>query len=189
MKQLYVYVDESGQDPLSEIFAVVAIVNTGNQEKIRQQLLAVEEVAGTHGLKWHKSKHERRMRYLSLVMDRRIAAGGVYIASYRKPIPHFFPLLDVLERAIKDAARGEYRARIYVDGIDAYKARKLTNALRAKAIVLGTIKGRRDESEPCIRLADMWAGCVRSAALRHADTAALLERARESGYVRDVSPS
>ena len=42
---------------------------------------------------------------------------------------------------------------------------------------LEMVRGRRDESEPVIRLADMWAGCIRAAALGSCDEEKLLHRA------------
>jgi len=70
-----------------------------------------------------------------------------------------------------------------VDGIDRKKASELTNALRARGLSLGFVKSRRDESEPLIRLADMWAGCIRAALLGRNEEQRLLERARKAGYL------
>ncbi len=189
MHPLYVYVDESGQDPLSEVFVVVAVVSAQEQEKLRTQLEGIECEVGTGRKKWHKVRHKNRMEYLTTVLKRRIAAGGVYVSSYHKPIPHAFPFIDTLERCIKETSLGHSDTRVYVDGIDRRKAKELTNALRARGISLHVIKSRRDESEPMIRLADMWAGCARSAYLRHQDTRQLLEQAERVGYLLNVSPS
>lgn len=189
LQQLYVYVDESGQDPSSEVFVVVAVVSAENQEALREYLLRIEKNAGTGRKKWHKVRHTNRMQYLTETFNQRIAGGGIYVGAYQKVIPYFFPMLDILERSIKHAGGSKYWAHIYVDGIDKYKAKQLTNALRAKGVALGMVKNRRDESEPLIRLADMWAGCVRSALLRHPDTQKLFEKAKKAGYVRDLSPS
>jgi len=121
MQKLYCYVDETGQNVGSEFFIVVAVVSDEDQYRLRRQLTDVEEVAQTNQLKWHKTEHSRRIKYLSLVVERNIAKGSVYTARYRKPIPYFFPIIDVLEKAIKKVARGEYQVRVYVDGIDRKK--------------------------------------------------------------------
>ena len=118
MQKLYCYVDETGQDSRSEVFIVVAIISSNDQAYIRKQLTDIEGVAKTHKLKWHKTRHDRRMHYLTLILDKKIAAGDVYTARYQKPIPYFFPMIDVLEKAIKEAAKDLYRANIYIDGID-----------------------------------------------------------------------
>ncbi len=83
-------------------------------------------------------------------------------------------VIIVLEKAIKRAMQGAYIASIYVDGIDRQKAKELTNVLRASGIPLRMVKSKRDESEPLIRLADMWAGCIRSDLLQHKDAQDIL---------------
>jgi len=186
MQKLYCYVDETGQDPRSEVFIVVAVISSKDQAYIRKQLTDIEDMAKTHKLKWHKTRHDRRMYYLTLILDKKIATGDVYTAHYQKPIPYFFPIINVLEKAIKEAAKGLYRATIYVDGIDRKKAVELTNALRAAGVSLRMVKGCRDESEPIIRLADMWAGCIRSALLGRQDTQDMVKRAKKENYLREL---
>ena len=63
---------------------------------------------------------------------------------------------------------------------------ELTNALRATGISLRMVKGCRDESEPIIRLADMWAGCIRSALFGHKDAQDIVKRAKEESYLREL---
>jgi len=167
---------------------VVAVVSAGNQNQIRKQLLKIEELAKTRHLKWHKSRNDRRMKYLTLVPDQKIASHEVYIGRYQKPIPFFFPMLDLVEKAITRAAKGKYTARVYVDGINKKVAKGLTNALRSRGISLGLVKSRRDESEPLIRLADMWAGCARSAFLNNKDSKNTFRQAKESGYLQEIVP-
>lgn len=186
-EKIYAYFDESGQDVSSNFFICVAVMSTEDQTQLRKQLEDVEDEAKTHKLKWHKTHQKRRMRYLTLLLERKIVAGDVYVAHYKKPLPFFFPMVYVLEEAIKRAAKGRYQATIYVDGIDQLKAEKLTNALRAIGVSLRFVKGRRDESEPLIRLADMWAGCIRSALLHHEDAKNILRRAKKERYLHDLT--
>jgi len=175
-EKLYCYVDETGQDVASRLFVVVAVVSADEQGGLRQALTEIEEAAGTGRRKWHKSRPERRLRYLDLVLEKNVVPDGVFFGAYPKPLPYFFPFVEVLERAIKT---GQQRstARILIDGIDRQKARELTNALRVRDVCLEMVRGRRDESEPVIRLADMWAGCIRAAALGSCDEEKLLYRA------------
>ena len=84
-------------------------------------------------------------------------------------------------------ATERYQANIYVDGIDQLKAQELTNALRASGISLHLVQSRRDESEPLIRLADMWAGCMRSAFLNHKDAQYMLKKAQKQQYLIDLT--
>ena len=185
MQKLYCYVDEAGQDAGSEFFVVVAIVNHNDQETLRKRLTDVEELAQTNHLKWHKISYPRRIQYLSLILEQKIAKGSVFTAHYQKPIPYFFPMLEILEKSIKAVAQKPYRASVYVDGIDRYKAKQLTNALRATGLSLRGVKSKRDESEPLIRLADMWAGCIRNAYLG-LDAKELFERAKTQNYLFEI---
>jgi hypothetical protein len=186
MRKLYCYVDETGQDPLSEFFVVVAVVSDKEQQQIRNNLLSAETFARTGGLKWHKSRHERRMKYLETVLQRKIGAGEVYFGKYKKPLPYFFPMLETIKKAIMSKAIGDYRATVFVDGIDKKKAAELTNALRLGGIRLEMVRGRRDESEPLIRLADMWSGCIRDAILEEGETKTLFTRAIQTGYLIEI---
>lgn len=185
-QKLYVYADESGQDPSSAFFFVVAVANDQDQERLRERLIRVESLADTSGLKWHKTQPARRLKYLEAVLKQKLGHGAVFFGVYPKPIPYFFPLLDVVEYAIRRRAQLPYTARVHVDGIDRKKAAELTNALRRRGIKLDAVRSRRDESEPLIRLADMWAGCIRAARFGRPPEQAVLERAQCSGYLAEV---
>jgi len=119
-----------------------------------------------------------------MTLERHLGRGEIFFGSYPKPLPYFFPLLEVLEQTIRIKAVPPYSARVYVDGIDHKKAAELTNALQLRGISLEMVKGRRDESEPIIRLADRWAGCIRGALQGESAEQAVLERARGMNYLR-----
>jgi len=162
-QKLYCYVDETGQDAASAAFVVVAVVSDDEQDALRHALIDIEQAAGTGRRKWHKLTASRRLNYIDRVLGQGLDKLQVFYRSYPKPLPYFFPVLDVLEQAIRAKAVPPYTARIFVDGIDRKKALELTNALRLRGISLEQVRSRRDESEPLIRPADMWAGCIRAA--------------------------
>ncbi len=188
-QKIYVYVDEAGQDATSQFFVVSTVVTEREQDLIRMQLLEIEKESKTYGFKWQQSQHNRRIKYLTLVLDRKVATGCVYIGQYSKPVEYTPPLIYVIEHAVKDreASRGYYRAIVRVDGINRKVAITITNALRAQGVSLELVKGKTDESEPIIRLADMWAGCIRSALLGEKDAERLFHRAKETGYLKEVT--
>lgn len=187
MQKLYCYVDESGQDAASEVFVVVAVLNAQEQDIFREQCLAIEHEAGTGNRKWHKSRPARRLRYLGLALERGIGKGRVCFGCFTKPLPYFLPLLETIEKAIADTAEEDYRATVYIDGIDQKKAAEMTNALRLRGVKLGRIRSRRDEAEPLIRLADMWAGCIRAALLGRTEEQAMLARAIRGHYLKALT--
>ena len=189
-QKIYVYVDESGQDDASKVFIVVSAISVKDSDLLRRQLLDVEEQAKTHALKWNKLKHDRRVRYISLVLERKIAAGKVFIGRYPKPVHYFYPIASVIARAIKHLAQEteeKYLAIVHVDGANKKVSKELTNALRANGISLLMVRGKTDQGEIVIRFADIWAGCIRSALLDEGDSKALFEQALRTGYLIEVT--
>ncbi len=186
MQKLYCYVDETGQDIGSEFFIVVAVVSGREQDLLREQLLKIESLAKIGKRKWHKARPERRKQYLRIVLERKIGEGEVYSGHYKKPLPYFLPMLETIEKAIAHKVKDDYKAIIYIDGIDKKKAAELTNALRLRGIKLELVKSRRDESEPLIRLADRWAGCIRAAFLGREDEKELLAEAKNKGCLQEI---
>jgi hypothetical protein len=183
-QKLYCYVDETGQDTASSVFVVVAVVRAGEQDVLREALVETEIAARTGHHKWHKTQPARRLRYLNLLLEKNIGCNEVFFGSFLKPLPFFFPMIEVVETALKAAGNHPYSARVFVDGIDRKKAAELTNALRVRGVSLEMVRGRRDESEPIIRLADMWAGCIRGAELGKKEERELVERALERDYIK-----
>ena len=95
-------------------------------------------------------------------------------------------MLEVLEKSILDKAKENYKAIIYVDGIDKKKAAELTNALRVRKIKLELVRSARDESEPLIRLADRWAGCIRAAFSGKRNEKEIFQRAIKKKYLQEI---
>jgi len=187
MQKIYCYVDESGQDVKSDFFVVVAVVNDKEQDILRKKLLEIEALAKTSGRKWHKLRDDRRIKYLYAVLKNNTGKGDIYFGRYEKPLPYFLPMLDVLEKSIAQKITGNYKATICVDGIDRKKSAEITNALRLRGISLEMVKSRRDESEPIIRLADMWAGCIRGAMLGKENSGIVLKKAEQEKYLCDLT--
>ena len=184
-QKLYCYVDETGQDPRAELFIVVAVVSGKAQEAIRQQLKDIEIKARIYQRKYSHSQFKRNKKYFELILKDKI--GKVYFSSYKKPIPYFFPLLNLLEKAILATVKQvDYKIIIYVDGIDKKKALELTNALRELNIKAERVRSARDESEPLIRLADRWAGCIRKVFENNQDAKLIFEQAQKGEYLQKI---
>ena len=186
MQKLYCYVDETGQDTGLEFFIVVAVVTDKNQDLLRSQLDQIEASTKIGKRKWRKSRLERKLDFLRLVMEKGLCKGDIFFGNYKKPLPFFMPMLETLEKAIRLKARKTHKAIIYIDGIDKKKAGELTNALRVRGIRLDLIKSRRDESEPLIRLADRWAGCIRAALLGRKGEKGIFKKAKNKKYLQEV---
>jgi len=184
-QKFYCYVDETGQDAGSNFFIVVSIVSGEEQDKIRNELLQIEELTKVHARKWFNSRSPVKEEFLQAVVKEELAKGDLYYGKFKKPLPFFLPLLEVVEKAIKDRAGNQpYLATVYVDGIDKKKAQELTGGLRLKGISLQYVRSTRDESEPMIRLADRWAGCIRDALEGKATNIRILSKAEKERYIK-----
>jgi hypothetical protein len=187
IKKLYCYVDESGQDAGSNFFIVVSIVSGEEQNQIRDKLMQAEEVSKVHARKWFNSRSPVKEDFLRTVIKTELAKGDVYYSKYKKPLPFFAPMLETIEKAIKDKANGKpYLATVYVDGIDKKKAQELTGWLRHKGIKLQYVRSARDESEPFIRLADRWAGCIRDSLEGKEANTKILSKAEKDHYIKHI---
>lgn len=185
-KKLYCYVDETGQDARADVFIVVVIATFQEQEMLRKQVEKLEDDAKLGKRKWHKAHKLRRVEFLERAIERSIGKGDVFYRSYQKPLPYFLPLLDAVAATISAKSGKNAEVRVFVDGIDRKKARELTNGLRVQGVRLGLVKGKRDESEPLIRLADRWAGCIRLARSVPGQARQLVERAKRKGYLQEL---
>ncbi len=184
--KIYVHGDERGQHVSALYFVMVTVVTLKELSTLRRQLKETEDATGVGRKKWKKTRSKNRLAFLRQLLDKGIGTGDVFFGVYKKPLPFFFPMLEVIEQSIKQKAHGNYIARVWVDGIDTKKAAELTNALRARGISLSLVKPKRDEAEPIIRLADRWAGCISMAVERGGKEKELLRDAVKQGYLLKV---
>ena len=185
--KLYCYVDETGQDAGSKFFVVVNVVSGEEQESLRQNLIRIETTTKLGAKKWHSSRSPEKEAFMRAIVAQDLAKGDLYYGKFKKPLPFFLPLLEVVEKAIKSKAGNKaYQAIVYVDGIDKKKVKELTGGLRLKGIKLKYVRSARDESEPMIRLADRWAGCIRDALEGKTENIQILSRAEKDRYVKHL---
>ncbi len=186
-QKIYAHVDESGQDIRSNRFIVVVVLSTTAQTDLGQQLQSIERDSGTGSKKWHKLRHKNRTAYLARILAEDMGES-VYFGTYRKPVSFMAAMSNVIAEAIRRYVAGKpYRATIYIDGIDKQKAQEITNVLRGSGLALGMVRSRRDESDPVIRLADMWAGCIRAAILGTEECQRLMDKAIKAGYLKETT--
>jgi len=185
-QKLFCYVDETGQDDRSEYFFVVAVVSEREQDALKGSLIRLEQQTKVGSKKWHKLRSPAREHFLELALNAQLAAGEVFFGRYEKPLPFFQPMVETLSKAILLLAAEDYQAVVYVDGIDRKKARELTAALRENGIKTQQVRSARDESEPLIRLADRWAGCIRGRFEGNEAAETLVIRAIEISYLIEV---
>jgi hypothetical protein len=186
-RKIYCYVDESGQDARSDFFVVVSIVSHDDQQVLRGKLLKLERESGLGQKKWRGSRSPERESFLLEVAEKNIAAESIYYGYYKKPLVYPAALLESLSLAIQIAAPKDYRSTVYVDGITEVSARQLTSGLRLMGIKADHVRTVRDESEPVIRLADRWAGCIRASLDGNPRNIKIVENVTGKNYLKLLS--
>jgi hypothetical protein len=69
MKQkLYVYVDETGQDTLGDLFIVSVVITEGDREALEEQLREIEIHSGKGRRKWMKTRPQQRAAFMREVL-------------------------------------------------------------------------------------------------------------------------
>ena len=186
-QKIYCYVDETGQDVGSPFFVVVAVISSGDQNQLREILEDIEKETKIFKRKWYRAGHEQRQGFLNSVIQKNGLFVTVFYQQYKKPVLYFSLWVEVIYNAIIKVAKwDEYIAKIFVDGIDRKKAAELTGSLRLRGLKLTLVQGRRDETDALIRLADRWAGCVRSGKEGDTDLKRILSIAEKSGMVTEI---
>jgi hypothetical protein len=185
-KKLYCFVDETGQDTGSQVFVVVAVIVTSNIETVRQRLEELEKYTKIGVIKWHKSNYKFRIEFLEEFLRQDNEDLYIYFLKVKKPVFYWLPTIEVLQKSIPNHSGSKTQVIICVDGLDKFSSKKYTNALRSKDLKIKLAKGPRDESEPLIRLADRWAGCIRMSLSANKDCETLVARAKKRSLLKEI---
>jgi len=159
-QKLYCYVDETGQDTKGRLFLVSVVITEKQREELHDFLLKIEKETGKNLLKWNKSSFNIRKNYLLEVFNSRFLRRSVFFSRYEIKAYIDLTILTVA-KAILQRAKKDYKATIFVDGLNKKGIRQFSVGLRKLKIHVRKIRGTRDESEPLIRLADAIAGFLR----------------------------
>src|SRR3990167_820671 len=185
-QKLYCYVDETGQDPGSEVFIVVAVIVTSNLNAVRERLEDLEKSTRINTVKWHKASYKYRIEFMEEFLRVDNKDLHIYFIKVKKPVFYYLPMVEILQKSISINSTPDTQNIICIDGLDKLSAKKITNALRTKTLKIKLAKGVRDESEVLIRLADRWAGCIRMALSGNEDCKVLVARAEKKVVLKEV---
>lgn len=184
--KLYCFVDETGQDYGSSIFIVVVVATTAVDE-VRSAAARCEFLAGVGAKKWHKSKLNLSLSFLGRLLATPCEFTVYYLRTV-KPATYAAVVQEAIYRTIVARSVRGALARVHVDGISKRNARELTISLRRHGLNIAPVRSRRDESEPLIRVADRFAGCLRSALAGNAASHALVRKAVRLGKLQIAKP-
>src|SRR3989344_2761775 len=94
MQKLYCYVDETGQDPGSEVFIVVAVIVTSNLNAVRERLEDLEKTTRINNVKWHKASYNYRIKFMEEFLRADNKDLHIYFIKVKKPV-FYYPSLGV----------------------------------------------------------------------------------------------
>jgi hypothetical protein len=186
--KLYCYVDETGQDTLGEFFIVSVIVAGSNRDQLVAMLEDIERVSGKGKVKWIASSHRARSAYIKAVLSSPMFKNTLYFSKFRGTKSYMALTVVATAKAILLAAAGHPGTSVYVDGLPKARLRWFGTELRRLSVCNSKVVGvRREEADSLMRLADSLAGFVRLALSgKQREATALLEQAREQGYVQEA---
>jgi hypothetical protein len=153
MKRFTVYIDESGQDTKGELFVVGVVVTESERDILLQELLRIEQESGKKNIKWHKARHVFRVRYIQLVVQSPLFLRTMLFEMFHGSKQYLSMTSYATAKAIlAKAGEREYRATIFVDGLNRREVALFKKELKALHIRKKKVRGvRRDENNAFIR--------------------------------------
>jgi hypothetical protein len=188
MQKLYCYVDESGQDTQGRFFVVSVVVTGHERDEMTKELERIERESGKGRRKWSQSRDQQKRAYLEAVLRNSVMKGKLHYAIYRDPFINYFnATILTTGRAITVHATEEYKATVFIDGLQRSLVGKVGAELRRLSIRTEKVRPvRNEEASALMRLADALSGFVRETLLGHESYQRLLESAQERGVVREL---
>lgn len=185
--KLYCYVDETGQDTDGERFWVAMVFTADERERVRQQLHRIERSTDKRKRKWTKTRPPNRHDYISAILNLPQLRGQLYVAHYTGTTDYPNLIVDGIAKATHAQAPPEdYDLIVFIDGLGKNERRRVGAQLRRRGISIEKVRGRRDESDAFIRVADALAGFARHAYEGKHDLPKLYRSARRRGDLHEL---
>jgi len=163
-RKIYAYIDESGQDTKGQIFIVGVLILGEDKDFVLFELSKIEAKSGKKNLKWNKSRHEARKKYIESLLNFNSLQGRMFFEFFSDSDKYIELTSYATAKAILKNSGTNYQATVYIDGfkrkeLEIFK-RELRD-LRVKIRKIRTVK--KDENNGFIRLADAICGLARDA--------------------------
>lgn len=185
--KLYCYVDESGQDTRGSLFIVSIVLVDKEKDRATKLCEYMERASGKGHVKWIKANHSKRLEYIRYVLHEFFFIGKLNFAVYRNSRDYFPLTVLTIARAIVANVQGTYKATVLIDGLPRAQQRWVGSELRHLHIQVRKVRGlRKEENDALIRLADAVCGFVRLALEGQKEALELFERAKQSGFLREL---
>jgi hypothetical protein len=178
MQKLYCYIDETGQDTQGELYITGVIVTGTERDDLITILEDIERTSGKGNVKWVDARKEARTAYIRTVLQRPAFKGKLFYTTYHQLTNYLELTILTTARAILARAQGDYKATVFVDGLQDSLIHRFGTELRHLRVRTKKVRGvRKDETDALIRLADALCGLVRAATMKR-DLQRLLDKAK-----------
>lgn len=155
------YIDESRQRVGGEWF-IVAGVAVEDSDKFRQLCEDLERTSRKKDVKWGKANKDNRLLYLrTVISDARFHDILLFSYVFRKPKDYIKATIQSIDLAVSNLHVSNLPVSVYIDGLIRTQYKEYQVQLRKLGCQVEKVRGRKDESEPLIRLADAVAGATR----------------------------
>lgn len=189
-KKIYCYVDETGQDTMGKLFIVAIVIADNKKDEFEKRMEKLETSSRKFLRKWQKSKKRERLDYMRTVFDIIKNYGELYFFKFGKGVgTNYYPLMTYAIAKTLHTKLGQNPV-IYSLIVDALviKQRLILGAnLRKLGISVAKVRGKRDQSDAILRLADALAGFVRDATENDHKSKALFNKAVKNRLITEVN--
>ncbi len=133
-----------------------------DSDKFRQLCEDLERTSRKRHVKWGKANKKNRLVYLrTVVSDIRFSNILLFSYVFRKPKDYVGATVRSIDLAVANLHSSNSLVSVYVDGLVRTQYKEYQVRLRKLGCQVEKVQGRKDESEPLIRLADAVAGATR----------------------------
>ncbi len=160
-ERIDLYIDESGQHTGGQSF-IVAGIAVGDSDKFRQFCTSLERTSRKGLAKWGKANKDNRLIYLrTIVSNDRFRDILLFSYVFQETKDYVGATIRAIDLAVASLHPSTSPVHVYIDGLVKTQYKVYKNRLRKLGCRVEKVRGRKDESEPLIRLADAVAGATR----------------------------
>jgi hypothetical protein len=186
-QKIYAYVDESGQDTLSEMFLVSVIIAGAERDVLRKHLQDIELNSGKRDKKWTRSTPLQRESYLRAVFSLPEFRGRLYYSHYKNTKTYLdLTIFSTAKALIHFTHHEPYSAIVTVDGLGRSERHSFAAGLRKLNVSIRKVRGAKDQSEEFIRLTDALAGFARDGLSKDDKLQKFFQKAKNMEAIREI---
>lgn len=161
VKKIYSYVDESGQHNKGQVFIVTVIVAEDKRDYLLQLCEEIEIESRKDRAKWGKADVNYRLKYIRLVFENEAFHECIRYSVFRDTKKYDEATIKAITQALSLSTPEEkHTNHIYVDGLSKKKSKQYHREIKKEGIHVQKIKGKNDERDALIRLADSISGFI-----------------------------